>query len=208
MYFAIQVMSGQEIMTENLIRAMLKEDACDGVFHLTRAVRKKLRGEWRDIIQTLIPGYVFVSTPDALKLYEGLKRVPELTKVLGKDAEANFYPLRDEDEEWLQLMAPEAMGLETEDLGEVDVDISYEELVRSGAEEKKKAAGGRFGEVQVGISYIDINENDKVTIVSGPLKGMKGKIKKIDLHRRIAEVETNFMGQKMNLHLGIEFAKK
>ena len=105
-------------------------------------------------------------------------------------------------------MAPEAMGLETEDLGEVDVDISYEELVRSGAEEKKKAAGGRFGEVQVGISYIDINENDEVTIVSGPLKGMKGKIKKIDLHRRIAEVETNFMGQKMNLHLGIEFAKK
>ena len=47
-----------------------------------------------------------------------------------------------------------------------------------------------------------------VTILSGPLKDMEGYIKKIDLHRRIAKVEVDFMNQKTLLHLGIEMIEK
>jgi hypothetical protein len=36
----------------------------------------------------------------------------------------------------------------------------------------------------------------------------RDKIRKIDLHKRVAEIETNFMGQKKVLYLGIEFDKK
>ena len=61
---------------------------------------------------------------------------------------------------------------------------------------------------EVGLSTVEIDENDKVTVLDGPLKGMLGKIKKIDLHRRHAEVEVDFMKRTILLYLGFELVKK
>ena len=58
------------------------------------------------------------------------------------------------------------------------------------------------------ISRVYVSEEDVVTILSGPLKDMEGYIKKIDLHRRIAKVEVDFMNQKTVIHLGIEMIEK
>ncbi len=51
-------------------------------------------------------------------------------------------------------------------------------------------------------------EGDTITILSGPLRSMEGCIKKINLHKRIAEVEVTFMNRKTILHLGIEIIRK
>lgn len=61
---------------------------------------------------------------------------------------------------------------------------------------------------EVALSQIEIDENDKVKILSGPLKDMAGMVKKINLHKRIAVVEVEFMGRKTLLHLGIEMVEK
>ncbi len=53
-----------------------------------------------------------------------------------------------------------------------------------------------------------VSEGDVVTVVDGPLKDLEGHVKKIHLHRRIAEVEVNFMGRKTVIHLGIELVGK
>ena len=47
-----------------------------------------------------------------------------------------------------------------------------------------------------------------MTILSGPLKSVEGQIKKINLHRRIAEVEVDFMNRKTVVYLGIEMVGK
>ena len=60
--------------------------------------------------------------------------------------------------------------------------------------------------MEVQISRVSVSEDDKITILSGPLKNMEGCIKKIDLHRRIAKVEVDFM--KTVIHLGIEMVEK
>ena len=61
---------------------------------------------------------------------------------------------------------------------------------------------------EVPVSEIDIAEGNKVTILSGPLTELEGYVKKVDLHRRQAEVEVDFMGRKTVFYLGIEFVKK
>lgn len=62
--------------------------------------------------------------------------------------------------------------------------------------------------MEVPVSQISVSENDAVTILSGPLKNVEGQIKKINLHRRIAEVEVDFMNRKTVIHLGIEMVEK
>lgn len=62
--------------------------------------------------------------------------------------------------------------------------------------------------MEVQLSEISVSEDDVITILSGPLKDMEGCIKKMDLHRRIAKVEVDFMNRKTIIYLGIEMVKK
>lgn len=63
-------------------------------------------------------------------------------------------------------------------------------------------------DMEVQLSRISVSEDNEITILSGPLKNMEGCIKKIDLHRRIAKVEVDFMNRKTVIHLGIEMVGK
>ncbi len=58
------------------------------------------------------------------------------------------------------------------------------------------------------LSKIEIQEGQTVSIVSGPLKGFLGKVKKFDLHRRKAIVEVNLLGTLVRTDLGIEIINK
>lgn len=58
------------------------------------------------------------------------------------------------------------------------------------------------------ISYIDINENDEVQVIEGPLLGFEGKIKKINLHKRTATILLDMCGREVETILGIEFIEK
>ena len=71
-----------------------------------------------------------------------------------------------------------------------------------------KKSGDNGSDYEVGLSQIAVGEGNEVRIVSGLLKGMEGMIKKINLHRRIAEVEVPFMNGKTVIHLGIEMVEQ
>ncbi len=169
-YYVIQVAPRAEANTEALIRARLDARLYSRCFHPLRHVRKKFRGQWQDIHEKLLPGYVFLTAPSAPELYEGLRQVPALTKLLGRNEGNLFVSLLPEEIQWLE----------------------------------KVTAGGD----EVRISLVTVSEGDVVTVVDGPLKDLEGHVKKIHLHRRIAEVEVNFMGRKTVIHLGIELVGK
>lgn len=69
---------------------------------------------------------------------------------------------------------------------------------------------GRDGMItgEVPLSQIEVNENDEIKILSGPLQNMEGIVRRINLHKRIAEVEVEFMRRKTVIHLGIEMVEK
>ncbi len=201
MYYVIYVGGGKEkdvdacirnVVMRRKARSFLEDDGeesiqgnCSACFYPVRHMRKKLRGKWTDYYEKLIPGYVFVESDNMTELYRELVRLPFLTKILGKEGKKDtgefiaFQALSDRDVQWLKLM----MG------GNPEIEAVEQEPI-------------------VELSQVSFDENDKVVIVSGPLTHMKGYVKKIDLHRRIAEVEVQFMGRKLSIFLGIEILAK
>ena len=76
--------------------------------------------------------------------------------------------------------------------------------------EKEIAFLSKFGDENhlSHLSQVEVEEGNKVRIVSGNLLDYEGQIVKINLHKRIAVVQVEFMGQKVNVHLGIEILEK
>lgn len=179
-YYVLQVAPKEEEKTEIHIRKMISEDLYDQCFHPTRVIRKKFHGKWVEVHEKLLPGYVFVTAEDAEKLYLQLKNIPLLTRILGKDMEY-FVRLSGQEEHWLELL-----------------------LKQSGAGN----ASNRNEKNEVGLSQIDITEGNQIRVVSGPLKDMEGMVKKINLHKMIAEVEVPFMNGSTVIHLGVEMVEK
>ena len=180
-YYVLQVAPREEEKTELHIRRLLPDDRYGQCFHPTRLIRKKFQGRWTDVCEKLLPGYVFITTEDVEELYLQLKKIPLLTKLLGKDMEY-FVKLSEKEEKWLDTL-----------LGQ----------------NREAAAGKAGGEKHtVGLSQIDIQEGNKIRIVSGPLVDMEGMVKRINLHKMIAEVEVPFMNGSTVIHLGIEMVER
>lgn len=60
---------------------------------------------------------------------------------------------------------------------------------------------------EIGISRVCVSEKNEIRYLTGPLKKISHLVKKVDLHKRIAEVEAEFMGERQILYLGIEIAE-
>ena len=83
--------------------------------------------------------------------------------------------------------------------GETIVPLTDEEvnfLLRLGGEEQTV-------EMSEGII-----ENDRVVVISGPLKGNEGLIRKIDRHKRKAWLEIEMFGRTVEMQVGLEVVGK
>ncbi len=187
MYYVLQVASGMEDKTVAYITSVLSDVHYDRCFHLTRHIKKKFHGRWVDIHEKLLPGYVFIISNNVKDMYLALKKVPSYTKLLGRDMEY-FTELPDRDIEWLKML-----------LGQNDIAEQQKAYTFGKDEERKKES-----EYEVALSKISVGEGKQIKIISGPLKNMDGMIKNINLHKRIAEVEVEFMNRKTIVYLGIE----
>lgn len=188
MYYVLQVASGTETKTEEHIISILPKEISYQCFHPTRHMRKKFHGKWTDIHEKLLPGYVFITTDNILEIYQQLKKVPMLTKLLGRD-KGYFAELPPADVEWLEKV----------------LELS-KYAASNGYRLNQDAIVG--AEYEAGLSLISIEEGSEIRIISGPLKNMGGMIKKINLHKRRAEVEVNFMNRKTVVYLGIELLER
>lgn len=194
MYYVLQVAPGEEDKTERHIMVIIPDDLYKQCFHPTRHMRKKFHGKWVDTHEKLLPGYVFITTENAKELFLELKKVPMLTKLVGRDEEY-FVKLPEQDVEWLEKFM--SCG------GQKD---SRNASAKTGAGSGEMAADSQ--KYEVGLSQISIDEGNEIRIVSGPLKNMEGMIRKIHLHRRVAEVEVPFMNRRTVIYLGIELLER
>lgn len=64
------------------------------------------------------------------------------------------------------------------------------------------------GDEQIVKMSEGIIENAKVIILSGPLKGKEGYIKKIDRHKRKAFLEMSLFGRMQRIQVGLEILSK
>ncbi len=180
MHYVIQVSPGTESKTEAQIREIVPADLYSACFHPVRLMRKKIHGQWKEVREKLLPGYVFIVSDDIKNLCIGLSMVPALTKLLGREEadQENFTALSDSDVEWLERMVAPA------------------------------GSGRGPADYEVGLSQVAVMENAEVKIISGPLENIEGVVKKINLHKRMAEVEVEFMNRRTIIHLGIELVER
>ncbi|MCR2047489.1 hypothetical protein NSB25_09375 [Acetatifactor muris] len=61
-------------------------------------------------------------------------------------------------------------------------------------------------EGEIGLSRVRVDSDGNVEFLSGPLRKVGDMVRKVDLHRRVAEVETDILGGRV-LYLGIEIEK-
>ncbi len=174
MWYVMQVVSGQEKRTAFLIEQAVSDGVLEKCIIPMRRLRKKFQGAWHEVTERLFPGYVFMITDQPQALYEEVKGIPALTRILGRCGEY-FTPLS-------------------------DTDIRMIEKLRKGMEDD--------GNLEVEISRIVMEEGKRIRILSGPLKNLEGQIRKVNLHKRIAEVEMEFMGSRPVVYLGVEMVEK
>lgn len=105
-WYVIQVKSGLEEKTRNTCSLLISKTILSHCFIPYVTKMKKINGEWQKKEEILFKGYIFLISKDVIELYQELKKVPELTKLLGRDHE-DIYPLRREDIVFLKAFGKE-----------------------------------------------------------------------------------------------------
>lgn len=177
MLYCLQIAPTKEAATEGEIVAIVPRELYGSIFHLTRKRWRKYHGSRHIVTERMMPGYVFIDSDRIDELYEYLKQVPALTKLLNY---RTYDPegLRDD---FAQLDASETAWIRHLAMGE-------------GA-----AAPG-----MIDISGVELQEGGKVRVVHGPLVGMEEQIRRIDLHRGVAYLGVEIFGREVDLLVGVE----
>lgn len=98
MWYVIQTFGGEEEKTADMIRSLISTDIVEECFVPKRERLKKFHGCWNKVEEVLFQGYTFVISEKPEALYEELKKIPKLTKVLGRDTDY-FLALGRQEEE-------------------------------------------------------------------------------------------------------------
>ena len=84
MFYVLQIAPHEESRIEQILRESMPSSLCKQCFHPMRRRTRKIRGEWIETSEKLLPGYVFVETDNPEMFYKRLRTIPRLTKMLGK----------------------------------------------------------------------------------------------------------------------------
>ena len=103
-WYVMQVRSGHEREIADRCRFLISDDVLYDCFIPEFVARKKFRGVWQDVRCVLFRGYVFMITEHIEELYVELKKIPDLTKIIGKKKDV-IYPLEDGEVEFLKRLA-------------------------------------------------------------------------------------------------------
>ena len=95
MWYVIQVATGQERATAQLVERVVPEQVLDECFFPEFETEMKVRGAWRATTKPLFPGYIIAVTDAPRELEDCLRRVPQFARVLSMGE--NFVPLADEE---------------------------------------------------------------------------------------------------------------
>ena len=98
-WYAVQVRTGKEQITAELCHMMIDEMVLKECFIPRYERMRRYQGQWHKEQQPMFPGYLFMVTEYVDGLFEALKQIPQLTKILGDGAE--FIPLKESEIKFL-----------------------------------------------------------------------------------------------------------
>ena len=168
MYYVIQVSPNEERKTVQIIKNAISRELCTECFFPMRNIRRKIRGELMDIREKLFPRYVFVESDNPKELYEEIKKIPRLTKLLGvyydEDTETfDFIALSADEVAWLtQIISKEDGGIVP--LSRVSVDAQGMVQIVSGPLEHLENQVLKF-DLHKRIAKVRVKFNGKIAVL-------------------------------------------
>lgn len=106
MWYVIQTLGGEEEKTADIIKKRVSSYYIEDCFIPKRERMKKFHGYWNKVEEILFPGYVFVISQQPEVLYQELRQIPKLTKILGRENE-HFVTLDEEEQRLIQEIGDE-----------------------------------------------------------------------------------------------------
>ena len=85
MWYAVQVMTGREETVKDMCKRHIDKKQYNDIFVIRFDKAKRYYGTWHKEKEIMFPGYIFIDSNNPQQIYEHLKNVPELTKMLGRD---------------------------------------------------------------------------------------------------------------------------
>lgn len=105
MWYVVQVRTGSEESIRRQCEKNIDREIMELCFIPCYEEQRHIRGEWVTLKKILFPGYLFVVTEKLEELYENLKIIIGLTKLLGTGQE--IVPLTEEEQKFLQKFGGE-----------------------------------------------------------------------------------------------------
>lgn len=91
-WYVLQVRTGKEEEIVKKCQFYIDHDILIDCFIPITKKKKKYHGTWHIVDDILFKGYIFIITNQVEQLYTQLKKVPDLTKLLGNDGK-EIYPI-------------------------------------------------------------------------------------------------------------------
>ena len=104
MWYAVQVATGREETARDMCRKLLNKESYTDIFIIRF---DRANGAWHKEKKIMFPGYMFIDTDNPSDIYEQLKNVPELTKILGREGK-DFISIEPGKEAMFRAMVNEA----------------------------------------------------------------------------------------------------
>lgn len=99
-WYAVQVRRGKEDKFVEWCEKKINYQAYKDIFIPRVMMAKKYQGKWHNEKRVLFPGYVFVITDHVDDLFQELKKIPDLTKMLG-EYKGEIFPIYSEEVQYL-----------------------------------------------------------------------------------------------------------
>lgn len=180
MWYVIQTETGKEEEILLLMRNMIPKKLCRHCFLIWAEWPRRAGGQWNIVKKNMFPGYIFAETEEPEELFQRLKKVPGLTKLLGGDR-CEFIPLGAEEERFFCM------------IGEKGGNCTRENRVAkcgAGTDKRKRYC------LSVRPSTVRVDEEGKLEILNGALQAFKEEIVRVNLHKRYAVVRVRMLGEK------------
>lgn len=115
MYYVIQVRVGKEQKVINYIKEYIQKCEIFDVFSPSRKELRKYNGQFEEVVVKCFPGYLFVDTKNIRQLFFELVKIPEFTKILGRNGLSNnFVPLSESESRLIDILYSSETGRITE----------------------------------------------------------------------------------------------
>ena len=154
--YVIQTVTSQEEIMVQLMQKQISPELFSEVFIPRRQMNRRIRGKWQTTRELLFPGYIFILAPDPVALFQELRNIPRLSKLLHAEA-FEFIPLKPAEQRFIEKIG-QRRGDHIFAISEIELDpkVPYQRG------DSVRITSGDLKDFEGYILYLDIHKRKAV----------------------------------------------